>query len=195
MLKKLLVAAAASMALAGAAHAAADGSLSTTSSVGSFNVTASVPDMVQVSGLTDQTIDVTVAELTSPYFSTIDTTQKFCVYSNDGAAGAYNVSVGGTPGVNGAPYQLSGPNGPLPMYVWVSDDASNVFVDGGTGYSYNGAVHSYTTTRGAGTTRPATTNCGGGTDASIDVRLNNADVLAATNGTYTGALTVTVSPT
>ena len=194
MIRKILLAAVASMALAGVANAATDGALSTSSSSGTFNVTANIPTLVKVSGLTDQTINVTVADLTSPYFSTIDTVQKFCVYSNDGVAGDYSVSVSGTPGTV-APYQLTGPNGPLGMYVWVSDDPNNVFVRSGGGYSFNGDVHTgYATTTGGGA-RPTQLDCGGVADASLDVRLNVADVLAVTNGTYTGTLTVTVSPT
>jgi hypothetical protein len=197
MFKKLLLAATASLAFAGAANAATDGSLSSTSSSGSFNVTANIPALVQVSGLSDQTINVTVADLTNQYFSTVDTVQKFCVYSNNGADGDYSVSVSGLAG-KVAPYALVGATALSPqlgMYVWVSDDPNNALAGGGKGYSYNGDVHTgYKTTTGGGA-RPTTVNCGGNPDASLDVRLNVADILAVTEGTYKGTLTVTVSPT
>lgn len=169
-----------------------DGQLSTSSSTGSFDVNAVIEPMVRISGLDNLTIKPTPAQLTSQYNSFTDGTTKFCVYSNINADGDYKIQVTGQPGTGGAPYSLSGPGGTLNHLVYVSDDINNPLKPGGAGWTSNNTVKTYKTTAG-GLPRPTALNCPAGENASVYVRLMNADVLAAQAGTYTGTLTVIVS--
>jgi hypothetical protein len=186
-MKKLLIAAAA-IAFATPALAATDGNLSTSSSTGSLDVTVNIPKMVRVSGLQDMTFNITPAMLTEPYFSREDQTDTFCVYSNDGADGAYSMTV--TSSHSGDAHHhwgLTGAGGTLPFAIWTSD-TTNQFK------TYNfGQTVSYLA-NGDGQGRRTTLNCSDhGNDASIKVGFDDADLLAAQAGAYTGTVTVTVS--
>ena len=196
MKKFLALAAVAAAAVASPAFASTDGALSTSSSAGKVDVTTVIPPMVRISGLTDMTINVTPEALTSPYFSRMDANSTFCVYSNIGADGGYNIKVDGDAGKT-RPFTLSGTGGNLDYSVWVSDNPNNAFSGAGVngaGYSFPGSTHSgYTTTRG-GTARPVALDCAGtGKNAIVEVGVDNSTALAAQAGTYKGTLTLTVS--
>ena len=108
-MKKLLIAAAAIM-VATPALASTAGDLSVTSSQGSLDVNVNIPKMVRVSGLDDLAFNITPQMLTEPYFSREDQTSTFCVYSNDGADGAYSMQISATQsGASGRPWGLTGP--------------------------------------------------------------------------------------
>ncbi|HEX2812512.1 MAG TPA: hypothetical protein PKC32_00210 [Sphingopyxis sp.] len=186
-MKKLAFAAAtAVLAMSAPAFAATDGALSTTSSTGDLQLNVNIPKMVRVSGLNDLTIDVTPAMLTEPYHSREDATDHFCVYSNDGADGAYSMAVTGTAG-SGAPFALSGP-APLPYYMWTSDN-TNQFKS----YRFNGSTTSYLS-NGDGNGRRTTLDCSvEGDNATIKFGVNDSALIAAQAGTYTDTVTVTVS--
>jgi len=196
MIKKTLMAAAALAVLATGAQAETQGTLSQTSSTGTTVVTAVIPNMVSISGLNDVTFNVTADDINNPYFGGIDKTEKFCVYSNVTTGGNYNISVSGTAGTD-APYALTGTGGALDMAVWVSDDEANPFSGagvGGNGFAFPGAVKTgYQTARSKA--RATDLACGnvGGTNAALQLRLNDAEILAAIAGSYSGTLTLTVS--
>lgn len=177
--------------MASSALAATDGSLSTSSSVGTVDFTAVIPPMVRISGLTDMTINVTPESATSQYFSREDSESKFCVYSNIGNDGGYTIKVDGTAGAVG-PFALTNTadSSKLDYAVWVSDDVTNAF----KGFTWPGYTQTGYKTTAGGLARPATLNCSDtGKNASIHVGIDNTNILAAIAGTYKGTLTVTVS--
>jgi hypothetical protein len=188
-MKKIAFAAAtAVLAMSAPAFAATDGALSTTSSTGDLQLNVNIPKMVRVSGLNDLTIDVTPAMLTEPYFSREDATDKFCVYSNDGADGAYSMTVSGTAGPGGdTPFALNGP-APLPYAIWTSDN-TNQFKS----FRFNGSTTNYLS-NGDGNGRRTTLDCSvQGDNASIKFGVKDSNLIAAQAGTYTDTVTVTVS--
>ena len=191
-MKKFIVAAAvAAFAVSSPALAAKDGKLSKNDSVGKVDFTTVIPNMVRISGLTDMRIRVTPEALNSPYFNRQDTESKYCVYSNIGVDGGYNVTVDGQAGTDN-PFALAGEGGSALDYnVWVSDDANNSF----RAYTFPGFQQTGFKTTSGGQTRPVTTDCSdiGGNNAVIHVGVDNREILAATAGTYKGTLTVTVS--
>lgn len=198
-MKKLIIGVALSaFIVATPSLAATDGNLSTNHSTGKLTVKAHIPNMVRISGLDDLTIAVTPAALSNPYFHRQDAQSDFCVYSNDGAEGGYNISVDGDAGTD-SPYQLTGANGTLGYSVWISDDPNNPFTGAGVagaGYTYPGSQKTnYQTTRD-GNARPTTIDCSdvGNSDASLHIGIDNTKILAAQSGTYKGVLRVTVSP-
>lgn len=147
--------------------------------------------MVRVSGLDDMTIDVTTDMLTEPWTSREDANDTFCVYSNDGADGAYKMTVTATPGVgdDSTPFDLTGTGGKLGYAIWTSDDTGNAF----KGYTWNGNVQSYKS-NGDSNGRRTTLDCGvQGDNANIHVGVNDTDIIAAQAGTYSDTVTVTVS--
>jgi len=191
MKKLLTVLAITAMTAATPALAATDGTLDTTSSTGTFDVTVNIPKMVRVSGLDDLTFNITPAMLTEPYFSREDQTSTFCVYSNDGADGAYAMTVSGqASGLGGGrPWALSGPGGQLPFAMWTSDNTGSQFK---TFRFPNQTVNYLSNADGNG--RRTTLNCGAqGDNATIKVGVNDSDLIAAQAGTFTGTVTVTVS--
>ena len=190
---KSLVAAAALALVATAANAQ---SVSQTSSTSDTVITANIPNLVSIEGLNDVTFDITADDINNPYFGGVDKTEKFCVYSNVTSTGNYNISVSGPAGTD-APFALSGAGGNLDMAVWVSDDENNPFSGagiGGNGYAFPGGVKTgYQTARAE--SRATDLNCSnvGGTNAALQLRLNDAEILAAIAGSYSGTLVLTVS--
>lgn len=189
-MKKLMFGAAALAMMASPAMAETDGALSTTDSIGTLDVTVNIPKMVRVSGLDDLTIDVTPAMLTEPFFSREDATSLFCVYSNDGADGAYNLTVSANPsGIGGGtPFAMTG-SAPLPYAIWTSDDTGSQFKN----FRFPGSTTSYLA-NADGLGRPTTLDCTDRAEnASIKIGVTDANLIAAQAGTYTDTITVTVS--
>lgn len=188
-MKKLMIAAAA-IAFATPAMAATDGALSEDDSTGTLDFEVNIPKMVRVSGLDDLQIDVTPAMLTEPYFSREDATDLFCVYSNDGADGAYAMTVSATPsGTGGAPFALNGAGGSVPYSIWTSDNTGDQFKS----WRFTGSTTNYIADAD-GLGRPTTTDCSDRADnASLKVGVDDAALIAAQAGTYTDTITVTVS--
>lgn len=190
-MKKLAFAAAtAVLAVSSPAFAATDGALSTTSSTGTVQLNVNIPKMVRVSGLNDLTINVTPAMLTEPYFSREDATDTFCVYSNNGADGAYSMAVSANAGPGGdTPFALTGTGGSLPYAIWTSDNVGSQFKS----FRFNGSNTSYIS-NGDGAGRRTTLDCSGlGDNASIKFGVKDSNLIAAQAGTYTDTVTVTVS--
>lgn len=196
MIKKTLVAAAALAVLATGAQASTQGTLSQTSSTGTTVVTANIPNMVSISGLTDVIFNVTAADINNPHFGGIDETSAFCVYSNVTAGGNYNISVGSSVVGAGNTFALSGNGATLPMAVWVSDEASNGFGANGDGFTWPGHIKTNYSTAQTGQPRATDLSCSnvsGGKNAALQLRITDAALLAAVAGAYSGTLTLTVS--
>jgi hypothetical protein len=139
-MKKLLLGAAAVLALgfSTTALAATDGTLSATSSTGTFLVNTTLPKLVRISGLSDVTHVFTATEIAAAaaiasYSPVTLPGNNFCVYSNDGTDGAYTLTVSGPTGPAGGNenFGLVGgtSGGRIPMRVIVSDNPTNEFQD------------------------------------------------------------------
>jgi hypothetical protein len=188
----LLITAATAMAFAGVAQAATDGSLSSSSSVGTLDVNVTIPEMVRISGLSDVTFNITVAAITSPSSNIVETSD-YCVYSNVTTAGLYDISVSGAAsGDNANPFQLVDGSNTLNHVVFVQDDPINSPF---AGYAHVNQIKHYSTIAG-GLARPTDINCGniaGGVNSRVKIVLRKAQILAAPAGTYTGTVTLTVA--
>jgi spore coat protein U-like protein len=193
MKKIVFLAAAAALATSPAIAANSVGSLSGSSSMSDFNVTTTIPKMVQISGLTDLSWNPSVGDLTNVN-GAHDMPEAFCVYSNDTVDGLYKVQIDGDKSdpadynTGEAKFAVSNGTSKLGIGVWVADSLN--YYAGSN--AIPGTAYAKKTTAG-GVARPTTTNCGGVNNASLYVRMWNKRILAATAGTYTGTLKVTVS--
>lgn len=193
-MKKMMLAAAAAIVIAATpAFAETNGVVSQSNSVGSIDVTTSIPKMVRITGLSDVNLTLSATDLTNEG-GRQNATKRFCVYSNDTTDGLYKLTVDGLSGdelnTGESKFALTGATGnKLSFAVWASDNANNVF---GRGTATPGVSRSFQTTAG-GQARPTSTTCGGTTNAAINLGISNTRILAALAGTYTGTLTLTVS--
>ena len=195
-MKKLLIAAAASALFAGAAQAQTDGALSTTSSTGTFDVSAEVVPMVRISGLDDIDLTIDPATLASNFGSTSGTTQ-FCVFSNYNALGAYNVRVvGAASSDTGNPYALTGGSTGTTLNHTVGYYDNATYSSTAATFMRNSLTRASENTRG-GQARSTTTDCSsnglGGSNSSLRVTIRNPQAIAALADTYAGTLDVVVS--
>jgi hypothetical protein len=131
---------------------------------------------------------VKISRLDSVNFGThrglqnISVTEKFCVYSS-AANGAYRLSISSaSQDANG--HYLIGPAGadPLPMSIAFADNA----VGPATEPISNNSV------RGAGNT--LSDSCSGGDNAMLTLSLEEADLQAASTGSYAGLLVLLIEP-
>ena len=156
--------------------AATQGSLNPTSS-GSFEVTLTIPDRVQVSGLED----INFGTFTSGDF---DYDYPLCVYSNTPTA-RYGVTVTGD-GSGGA-YTLTNGTDTIPYTLYWNETAGTtvgeMVLSAGVklGNRSNANQQSYTCSTG-------------GDSANFHIWIQEANMQGITNGTYTGTITVLVDP-
>jgi hypothetical protein len=174
---QLLGACAAAMLIDGSAVAATQGTLGTTST-GTVAIGASVPNRVQLSGVTD------VSLLNQdPATAAVDA-QNVCVWSNTSTKG-YNVTATGS-GTSSA-FTLSNGSLTVPYSVEWS---------GTTGQSSGTALSAGAALTGLKSTAvSATCSSGASSSASLIVKMSTASLQgmqAAT--TYTGTLTLVVAP-
>lgn len=163
--------------LQGPAMAATQGSLGTTST-GSISIGASVPNRVQLTGLTD------VNFANQDPASNASNSQNLCVWSNTSTKG-YNVTASGS----GAANAFTLANGALTVPY-------SVEWAGSSNQSSGSALTSGTALTGlTSTATNATCSSGSTSSASLIVRISSANLQnmqAAT--TYTGTLTLVVAP-
>ncbi len=154
------------------ATAASDGTLGATSS-GSTDITLTIPNLVQISGLTD-------INLGSWSGGNMSGSISFCVYSNTGNYTIMASSANGTgttfrlnQGVNFIPYEVD----------WTDSAPTTANLDHAVVSASVSAV-------------AASSNCGGGTNTSLLVTVQASDLGAAPpSGTpYSDTLTLLVTP-
>jgi hypothetical protein len=167
----------AALANASAAGAATQGSQGSTST-GSLSVSVSIPNRVQISGLTDVAFtnqDPSVAALNA---------QNVCVWSNTSTRG-YNIDASGS-GAAGA-FTLA--NGALTVPYSVEWAASSGATSG-TALTAGTALTGLTSTAAN-----ATCSSGPASTASLIVGISTADLQSMQAATsYTGTLTLVVAP-
>lgn len=176
-LRRLSAACVAASLAHGAASAATQGSLGSTST-GSVAIGASVPNRVQLSGLTDVTFtnqDPATAALNA---------QNVCVWSNTSTKG-YNVTASGSG--TGSAFTLASGALAVPYSVeWASSSGQSSGTALTTGSSLTGLVSTATS---------ANCSAGASSSASLIVKISSPSLQsmqAAT--TYTGTLTLVVAP-
>lgn len=174
---RLIAANLVALAFAGSAQAATQGSLGSTST-GSVSISASVPNRVRISGLSD------VA------FTNVDPTidasnaQNVCVWSNTSTRG-YNLTASGSGAANA--FTLTNASVTVPYSVEWSNTS---------GQSTGTALSSGTALTGQ-TSAATNANCASGpsASASLIVKIAAADLQGMQASTsYTGTLTLLVAP-
>lgn len=163
--------------IATAASAATDGSLGATST-GTVNVSASVPNRVELSGLTD------VAFTNQDPASAASKAQSVCVWSNT-STGGYHVTATGSG--TGSAFTLASGSLTVPYSVQWS---------GTSGQTTGTALTSGTALTGLTSTAVnPTCSTGAATTASLIVNIAAADLQSMQASTsYTGTLTLVVAP-
>lgn len=176
-LSHFLLAAGLAAAGVGSASAATQGSLGT-NSTGSISIGASVPNRVQLTGLSD------VAFTNQDPMSPATNSQNVCVWSNSSTKG-YNITATGS-GSSGA-FTLANGSLTVPYSVeWSGTSGASSGTALSSGAPLTGLVSTATN---------PTCSSGAATTASLIVNLTAADLQsmkAAT--TYTGTLTLVVAP-
>lgn len=160
--------------LAAPAQSATQGTLGATSS-GTAAVSVVLPSRVKITGLADLAIGTYVGPTSSA-------SGNVCIYSNtDG----YNITVTSAEGL----FQMDGVTTPGDKVTYAVEWAATSGAGTGSALTYNTAL--------TGQTTPAAGNvtCGGGTNATLIVRVADADIGAGISAqTYAGTLTLVVAP-
>ena len=161
----------------GAAQAATQGSLGTTST-GSVSIGASVPSRVQLSGLSD------ISFANQDPATNASSAQNVCVWSNTGTKG-YNVTASGSGASNA--FTLSGGAQTVAYTVeWAGSSGQSSGTALASGSALTGLTSAATN---------ATCASGATSSASLIVKIPSSNLQgmqAATN--YTGTLTLVVAP-
>lgn len=154
-------------------------------STGTSDISVTIPKLVKISGISDLT--------EAGYDGSaggVDMDDDVCIYANLGAGGNYTVTISG------------GSNG------WGGGTAAGFFVGNNANaqeIAYAVAWNDVTGTAGGVavthgvdlTTQTGYSNaedCGASTNANFRVTLTQANLLAVLNGTYTGTLTIVITP-
>jgi hypothetical protein len=175
--QRLCGACVAALLVHGSASAATQGSLGTTST-GSISIGASVPNRVQLTGLSD--VSFTNQDPATPAANA----QNVCVWSNTSTKG-YNVTATGSGA--GSAFTLANGAATVPYSVEWSGSSGQA---SGTALTAGAALTGLTSTA-----TNATCSAGASSSASLIVKISSANLQnmqAAT--TYTGTLTLVVAP-
>lgn len=161
---------------AGPVLAATDGDLDTTST-GTSDLSLELPDTVLITDIDDITLTPAAADIFNPVALTGE--DAVCVYSNVGATNDFTVTATG----DGTADAFTVTNGSETIaYI----PSFKVTAGPYTALTLNTASADY-----AGSD---SLNCGGGTNASFQVAYNATEAQAASADTYTGTLTLLISP-
>lgn len=149
------------------------GSNGSTTDVTTFRIRLNIPDLVRISSLND------IALGFFPGSGDLLGSDALCVYRND-PAGAYLIEASGQG--TGEAFVVAQGGRELPFAVDYSD---------GNGWRALSAGGSALT---VGNADAAATDCGGASNASVRVRIDEAVLASAEPGSYAGRLTLTVAP-
>ncbi len=157
------------------AVAASDGTLGTTST-GDFNIDLTIPNLIRISSMHDQTLVYTPG-------AGATVTENFCVYTN-ALSGTYNVTATSTGDTNNGDtgvFLLDSLSGTMEYTVNYDSTALSEGVNdnrGGLGYSADNL----------------SINCGGTEPVAVIISVAQSEIDAASPDTYTDTLTFLVSP-
>ncbi len=140
-----------------------------------FRIRVEIPDLVRISSLNDIELGF------FPGSGDLSGSDALCVYRND-PAGAYLVEASGQGAGNAFVVVQNGMK--LPFAVDYSDGSG----DGWRPLTAGGVPVA------AGNANATATDCGGATNASVRVRIEESVLTSAEPGSYAGRLTLTVAP-
>lgn len=173
-MKKLIFATAliTSMSVSGIAMAATDGNVGGTS-VGTLDIDVTVNDAVRISGLSD---------LIATFDGTNDVVENStaCIYRN--GTGNYNITARGDG--PGFAFEIDDTVNPAVPYTVTWDDGSGPISNLTPNVTATGQVNAHQTLD----------DCGGGSNATVEVTVDAADLLASPSGLLEGTLTLEVAP-
>jgi hypothetical protein len=169
----------ASMAPMGTAQAATQGTLGATST-GDLNISVKKDARVKISGLTD--LSQASWEDGNPDVVLSD---DLCVYSTR-ASGGYKITANGSGPANA--FEIASGANVLPYALKWNDGGQGALATPTVSLSPNTLSAAFAN---ASTTSP---NCATGETARLQVSITAAAMAAAVDGTYTGVLTLIVSP-
>lgn len=138
-----------------------------------FRIRLEIPDLVRISSLSDIALGI------FPGSGDLLGSDALCVYRND-PAGAYLVEASGQGA--GDAFVVAQGGVEMPFVVDYSD---------GSGWR---ALSAGGSAVAAGNADAAATDCGGASNASVRVRIDEAVLASAEPGSYAGRLTLTVAP-
>lgn len=167
--------------------AAGDGTLSTTSSTASSDITLDIDEMVNIANVPDVSGHVD-ADSTYPF--NIAAAAGLCVYTNN-EAGTYLIKADGAYNTTGTGYKVYQSGGTHTI------DYKAYWVEQGVGTSGgNELAHGVTETVSAGGHVTVGTDCNGGDDnnSNFYLEITQADMQAVPFDRYEGTLTLTVYP-
>lgn len=168
---------------AGNSMATNDGALAT-SSVGDLDISLTIPDLVQVTGLTD----IALGDFAG---SSLSGEAQVCIYRN--GSGAYEIKfeagdnrglVDGARGTTAYTLASAGTSDTIPYTVDFEDSTTGEYTD--TAIAINDPL-------GGQTGDGADPNCGGERNAKVRVNVDAADMADADTGNYVGTLYLIVS--
>ena len=163
---------------------AADGLMSTTSSNATAEVTGVIPTMIQVLNLGDGSDQFDLGTYNPAAPADMVALETFCVFRNTPTR-QYGISISGDGGLTaGTQFEIDNGTVEIAYTVAFNDD------DGSAVVSYPTPA----TLLSAQTGNAAPDCSGAGFTAHLEVRVAQAVAAAAQAGTYTGDLTVTVTP-
>lgn len=159
------------------AYSVVQGTLDPTS-VGSIDITITIPERVQISGLQD----INFGQY--PGSGNLDTNYDLCVYSNTPVA-RYDITATGSGAADA--FELSdGSGNEIPFSLFWNDETGTV---GGIT-----AIAGVTHINQTGANDENYTCATGGDSANIRVYVGAGDINGEPNGTYTGTITLLIEP-
>lgn len=160
-------------------YAATDGNISFTSSVGTKNISITIPRLIKITGVDDVTFGSYGGS------GNQEDTDSLCIFIT---SGNYDITATGS-GDGGTTFEVEdGANDIAYNVFWADDNVT--LIGAATQLTHGSALGSQT----GGNAINLITSCTGNENARVFVQMLEADLQAAPDGTYTGTLTLTVSP-
>ncbi|TNF65515.1 MAG: hypothetical protein EP298_12390 [Gammaproteobacteria bacterium] len=183
MLKKLSLLIAAAMLIPSYSFAATQGTTGATST-GTVDISINVGEIARISNLSDFNLGNWVA-------GTVTDQQNVCIYTNE-SLGQYTVTASSLNSQGGNFSLYDGGSNYLEYRVYWEDQAGGSV--GTSTASWFGAGSSGTTSGAQSNANTTSDTCGGIDNATLLVRVLNADLTAAVDGAYSDTLTLIIAP-
>ncbi len=163
-----------------------DGAVGTTESIGTADITLTIPKLIRITGM-----DPVQFGNYSAGGDTMSVTDEVCVYGNFDPTDTYRVTAHGSGTSNAFTLtrEGSGTAHALPYHVYY-----NSTVGAAVGTEFSSPTTPITAQSGFTNTYYESDACAGHETAQYTVEIMKADILAAKYGTYNGTLTLIVEP-